>query len=100
MSLISFLSFGIFVYSNLLSVNDLNNDYIAEKLLYSITTDMLVSNPENLCLTADIPILFQYLISDAIVVWRAWILYTGNHRMQFLLILSLCGTFGNLNLTS
>lgn len=42
---------------------------------------------------------WQYFMSDAIVVWRAWVLWEGNVSVRVLLSLCLFGTFGNSRFT-
>jgi hypothetical protein len=43
--------------------------------------------------------LWQYFMSDAIVVWRAWVLWEGNVRIRVLLSLCLFGSLGNSQFT-
>ena len=39
----------------------------------------------------------QFLISDTVVVWRAWVLFPDSRKIRFLLAACLFGTYGEAN---
>lgn len=42
----------------------------------------------------------QFLISDTVVVWRAWVLFPDSRKIRFLLAACLFGTYGEANPSS
>jgi len=48
--------------------------------------------------TPQLRFLLQFLVSDAIVLWRAWVLYPANQMIKTILVICMLGTCGNSTL--
>lgn len=53
-----------------------------------------VSKPQSTFTLCQHSIPFQYLLSDGVVCWRAWVLYYDKKVAQGMLILCMIGSFG------
>ena len=68
-------------------------------IVHAVTARLNVRPSSFCCLTPALlifPLHWQYIISDAIVVWRAWILWPNNRIAQALLLVCMAYSTGTL----